>query len=109
MAAIDEASAALSTVESLGDASVPSNLLVVTVWTDLLAAARGYVESISGVDGPDSLSIDGRCVLCWQELDEDAKNRLRHFQELLERCGAEGKAKGAAAARRDGLGSLTGS
>ena len=99
MAAVDEASAALSTVESLGAASVPGNLLVGTVWTDLLAAARGYVESIGGVGGPDSLSIDGRCVLCWQELDEDAKNRLRHFQELLE--GAAQKARQKAMRRRD--------
>ena len=84
VAAVDEASSALSAVESLSDASVPDNLLVGTVWTDLLAAARRYIESLSGVGGPDSLSIDGRCVLCWQTLDEDAKNRLRHFQELLE-------------------------
>ena len=99
IAAIDEASAALSAVESIGDSSVPDNLLVGTVWTDLLAAARGYVESLSGVGRPDSLSIDGRCVLCWQELDEDAKNRLRHFQELLE--GAAQKARQKALRRRD--------
>ena len=99
IAAIDEASAALSAVESLSDASVPDNLLVGTVWTDLLAAARRYVASLSGVGGPDSLSIDGRCVLCWQTLDEDAKNRLRHFQELLE--GAAQKARQKALRRRD--------
>ena len=99
IAAVDEASAALSAVESLSDASVPDNLLVGTVWTDLLAAARRYVESLSGVGGPDSLSIDGRCVLCWQTLDEDARNRLRHFQELLE--GAVQKARHKALRRRD--------
>ena len=99
IAAIDEASAALSAVESLSDASVPDNLLVGTVWTDLLAAARRYVASLTGVGGPDSLSIDGRCVLCWQALDEDAKNRLRHFQELLE--GAAQKARQKALRRRD--------
>ena len=99
IAAIDEASAALSAVESLSAASVPDNLLVGTVWTDLLAAARRYVESLSGVGGPDSLSIDGRCVLCWQTLDEDARNRLRHFQELLE--GAVQKARHKALRRRD--------
>ena len=97
--AIDEASAALSAVESLSAASVPDNLLVGTVWTDVLAAARRYVESLSGVGGPDSLSIDGRCVLCWQTLDEDARNRLRHFQELLE--GAVQKARRKALRRRD--------
>ena len=99
IAAVDEATAALSAVESLSDASVPDNLLVGTVWTDLLAAARRYVESLSGVGGPDSLSIDGRCVLCWQTLDEDAKNRLRHFQELLE--GAAQKTRQKALRRRD--------
>ena len=99
IAAVDEASAALSAVESLSDAVVPDNFLVGTVWTDLLAAARRYVESLRGVDGPDSLSIDGRCVLCWQRLDEDAKNRLRHFQELLE--GAAQKARQQALRRRD--------
>ena len=101
IAAIDEASAALSAVESLSDAGIPENLLVGTVWTDLLAAARRYVESLSGVGGPDSLSIDGRCVLCWQTLDQDAKNRLRHFQELLE--GAAQKARQKALRRRDGM------
>ena len=99
IAAVDEASAALSAVESLSDASVPDNLLVGTVWTDLLAAAKRYVESLSGVGGPDSLSIDGRCVLCWQTLDEDARNRLRHFQELLE--GAVQKARHKALRQRD--------
>ena len=99
IAAIGEANAALRAVESLGDADVPDNLLAGTVWMDLLAAARSYVESLNRAGGYNSLSINGRCVLCWQELDEDAKNRLRHFQEVLE--GEAQKAKQKAERRRD--------
>ena len=99
MATIGDANAALRAVDSLGDADVPDNLLAGTIWMELLAAARSYVESLNQAGEYDSLSIDGRCVLCWQELDEDAKNRLRHFQEILE--GAAQKAKQKAERRRD--------
>ena len=99
MAAIVEANAALRAVGSLGDAGVPDDLLGGTVWMNLLAAAKSYVESLNRADGSGSFSINGRCVLCWQELDEDAKNRLRHFQEMLE--GAAQEAKQKAERRRD--------
>jgi hypothetical protein len=99
--AVSEAEAAASAVQSLGDAEVSAERLKGTVWDEMVRAAARYVGAIGTPSGGQGLSIDGRCALCWQELDDAAKLRLDRFQQHLE--GAAQKARRAAVARRDEL------
>lgn len=99
-----DAEAALSAARSLGDEAVSAERLTGSAWVDLVRAARRFVQAAHGSDegaAAAALSIDGRCALCWQELDESARSRLERFQRHLE--GAAQKAKEAAQSRYDGL------
>jgi ABC-type dipeptide/oligopeptide/nickel transport system ATPase subunit len=79
-----EAEKALKVVEAFADPSVPPDLVTGKVWLDLLAAATRYVESVNPkAYATDSMSVNGRCVLCWQRLDDSARNRVRHFHQHL--------------------------
>jgi energy-coupling factor transporter ATP-binding protein EcfA2 len=94
LAVASESDAALSAVRSLGDAEVSAERLKGTVWDEMVRAAVRYVRSFHATTGGQALSIDGRCVLCWQHLDDAAKQRLDRFQQHLE--GAAQKARQAA-------------
>jgi hypothetical protein len=81
-------------VQSLADDAVSSDRLKGNAWVELVRAAGRFVRSIHVTEAgaPAAvLSLDGRCALCWQELDEAARNRLVRFQLHLE--GAAQKAK----------------
>lgn len=55
------------------------------VWRELWAHAKDYSEEVAyvGSDYP-VLGDQARCVLCQQELGEEAKGRMRSFSEYLE-------------------------
>jgi energy-coupling factor transporter ATP-binding protein EcfA2 len=83
--ALAEAEAAVRAVQSLGDSSAPSDALNSRIWIDLMNAANTYVASIDQhKHTPGTMAVDGRCALCWQELDAPAKARLQRFKDHLD-------------------------
>lgn len=66
----------------------------------MVRTAARFVQSIDS-DSAGALPFDGRCPLCWQQLDRKAQARLQRFQNHLE--GATRKAKEEAARRREEL------
>ena len=69
---------------------------------ELLSAATQFVESAGhGAHVPGPLSIDGRCVLCWQDLDDNAKLRTQRFKLHLD--GAAVKTRKEAKKRLDDI------
>lgn len=83
LSVITDADIALNAIESLGDTSVSADRLRGPAWSELLSAAIRYVESLGVSGSAEPLSLDGRCVLCWQELDASAKLRVKRFQDHL--------------------------
>lgn len=75
-------------------------------WQELWEAARAYstAEAYPELDFPTS-GEDARCVLCQQELDEDAATRLRRFEAFVKdrTQQEEGAAKQALDRLRDDL------
>ncbi|MDR2407096.1 MAG: AAA family ATPase [Bacteroidales bacterium] len=54
-------------------------------WRQLWSAARAYSTTSAYVDKPfPNLEEKARCVLCHQELDEEAKNRLKSFDAFVQ-------------------------
>jgi hypothetical protein len=100
IAADVEADAALKAAQALGDDDVSSDRLTGNTWVDMVRTAARFVQSIDS-DSAAALSLDGRCPLCWQQLDGKAQARLQRFRNHLE--GAARKAKEEAARRREEL------
>ena len=53
-------------------------------WRQMLQYAREFALEIFPEGEPPPISTAGRCVLCQQELDDDASARLKAFDEYLE-------------------------
>ena len=53
-------------------------------WRALWEAAKNFSQAEAYCDHPFPVTNDGRCVLCHQELSEDAADRLRRFQEFMQ-------------------------
>lgn len=53
-------------------------------WRQMLKYAREFALEVFPDGEPPRISTAGRCVLCQQELDEDASARLKAFDEYLE-------------------------
>jgi hypothetical protein len=82
---LDEADAAVRAVHAFEDPEVRADFVQGRPWLELLSAAARYVKSLEGqadLSGP--MSLDGRCVLCWQHLGNEAKVRVQRFREHLE-------------------------
>ena len=78
------------------------------VWRALWEAARRYSEQQAYPDAPFPVTGDGaRCVLCQQELDAEAANRLARFEAFV-KDETKRKEELAAAAYRAALDELTG-
>ena len=78
------------------------------VWRALWEAARRYSEQQAYPDTPFPVTGDGaRCVLCQQELDAEAANRLARFEAFV-KDETKRKEELAAAAYRAALDELTG-
>ncbi len=95
--ALDEADAVLRAVQTVEDKAVRGEFVQGAPWLQLLAAAAQFVSALPAhtqVMAP--LSLDGRCVLCWQPLDDAAQKRMQRFQGHLE--GTAVKAQMSAAA-----------
>lgn len=100
--AVAEAETALRTLQALGDSNASAGLVKGQVWLELLRAANAYVESIAArAHSAGPLSVNGRCVLCWQELDDASAARGKRFKEHLD--GAAVTAWNAAQLRLDEL------
>ncbi|HMI89025.1 MAG TPA: AAA family ATPase [Polyangiaceae bacterium] len=98
---LSDAEAALGAARSIGDENVSSDRLKSNAWVELVRAAARFVQSVDGPTETAMLSLDGRCVLCWQRLDEQTRSRLDRFQRHVE--GAAQKAKEEAQRRYDEL------
>lgn len=62
-------------------------------WRQMLKYAREFALEVFPDGEPPPISTAGRCVLCYQELDDDASARLKAFDEYLEdRAAAEATA-----------------
>lgn len=79
--ALDDAERALHGAQDIGDDAVPSTVVSSSVWRDMILACLEYVESAS--EDSETLGVDGRCVLCWQELSKPALQRLDAFIEFI--------------------------
>lgn len=101
LAAEAEADTALNAAQELGDDDVSAERLKGNAWIDMVRTAARFVQSMDAEDGNGGLALDGRCPLCWQQLDEKAQARLRSFRQHLE--GAARKAKEKAARRCEEL------
>lgn len=100
--ALADANAALSDLRGMADRNVPSDAVVGRPWLDLLAAAARFVDSIDRhAHTIGSMSVDGKCPLCWQPLDDGAQGRLERFYRHLE--GAAVRSQREAAARLERL------
>ena len=78
------------------------------VWRALWEAARRYSEQQAYPDAPFPVTGDGaRCVLCQQELDAEAANRLARFEAFV-KDETKRKEELAVAAYRAALDELTG-
>ena len=53
-------------------------------WEQMLRYARDFALEVFPDGEPPQISTAGRCVLCQQELDDDASARLKAFDEYLE-------------------------
>jgi energy-coupling factor transporter ATP-binding protein EcfA2 len=54
-------------------------------WMQLWAAARAFSTTSAYIDKPfPNIEGKARCVLCHQELDEEAKNRLKSFETFVQ-------------------------
>ena len=95
-----EADAALKAAQALGDEDVSGDRLTGNAWVDMVRTAARFVLSIDS-NSAAGLSLDNRCPLCWQHLDDKAQARLQRFRNHLE--GATRKAKEEAARRREEL------
>lgn len=63
------------------------------VWQQMLKYARDFSLEVFPDIEPPPISTSGRCVLCQQELDEDAAARMKAFDEYLEdRAAADAEA-----------------
>lgn len=83
-AAVQDSRKALRATQLLGDVSVPADSLHADIWTEMLKAAAAFVASIDTNRAVAStLSVEGRCPLCWQTLDDAASGRVARFQEHL--------------------------
>lgn len=83
-AQFEDAEQALQDVERLADSDVPAEALRTSAWVELLRAATAFVRSIDSREAKkDEISIDGRCALCWQLLDDAAAARVARFQQHL--------------------------
>lgn len=51
-------------------------------WKDMWAAAVKFSQELS-LDSSDTIVIDGKCVLCQQEISEDAKERIEEFCKYM--------------------------
>lgn len=102
-AEVRDAESAVRASEALSDSSVSPHLVGGRIWLDLLRAAAAYVGSVSPAPttGASPLSIDDRCSLCWQLLDEAATTRLARFQQFME--GRAAKGRQAALEKRESL------
>ncbi len=100
IAADVEADAALKAAQALGDEDVSGDRLTGNAWVDMVRTAARFVQSLDS-DSAAAFSLDGRCPLCWQQLDGKAQARLQRFRNHLE--GAAREAKEEAARRRDEL------
>ena len=74
----EEAAAFLRTI---GDSETRADLLGTDPWRALLRSALDFVATAT--PGERSAAIEGRCSLCWQELDSDARRRLEGFVAYL--------------------------
>ncbi len=80
----------------IGDSTIQTDLIGGRVWLDLLEAAGKFVVSLDyTAESSTPLSVNGRCVLCWQDLDNAAATRLTKFQQHLEGTAAEAQQKAA--------------
>lgn len=77
------------------------------VWRELWSHAKGYSEKVAyvGMDYP-VLGDKARCVLCQQELGDEAKGRMLSFSEYLEGA-LETKAVAAEQAMTDAVADFT--
>ncbi|MGE3959256.1 MAG: AAA family ATPase [Vicinamibacterales bacterium] len=84
-ATLDNASAAVQAVQALHDDQARADFVQGRPWLELLTAATRYTDSLhsqAASRGP--MSLEDRCVLCWQPLTTEAQSRLQRFKEHLE-------------------------
>ena len=55
-----------------------------SLWISMYEAAQNFVEEIAHADHT-HLTVDNKCVLCQQTIDEKTKNRMKIFFEFFEK------------------------
>lgn len=68
-------------IRAIGDSVTRDDALGTELWRTFTRAAIAYVASVTGHQN--EMTIDGRCALCWQELDHGAEQRLQRFTAFL--------------------------
>jgi energy-coupling factor transporter ATP-binding protein EcfA2 len=71
---------------SLRQHAFPAGLLMGTgsdSWSQMWESARRFSEGSAYPDRPFPVTLDARCVLCQQDLDQDAAARLSHFEGFI--------------------------
>jgi hypothetical protein len=64
----------------------PAGLLMGTgsdSWSQMWEYARRFSEGSAYPDRPFPVTLDARCVLCQQDLHQDAADRLSHFEGFI--------------------------
>jgi len=81
---LEEATRAVEAVETVADPAVPADLSRGQVWLTLLHAASRFVEGVNQDEhAVGAMSVDGKCVLCWQPIHGESEARLDRFRQHL--------------------------
>ncbi len=78
---VSDGEAAAQTIRAIGDSGTRDDALGTEPWRTLAHAAISYVASATG--RTNELAIDGKCPLCWQELEPLAAQRVQRFITYL--------------------------
>jgi hypothetical protein len=78
---VRRAESGVQTIWAIGDSATRDDALGTDRWRMFTRAAIAYVASATGHQN--EMAIDGRCALCWQELDRGAEKRLQRFIAFL--------------------------
>ena len=67
---------------SILDPQVPTHAIGGDPWRRLISSAAAFVSESTTGQGP-TLAVNDQCALCWQPLDNDARERLTRFHDYL--------------------------
>lgn len=76
------AEAAAAVKAGILDAAMREDLMGTDPWRNVLAAAMAFAAQAGGA--VPTLTVDDKCSLCWQELDDEARGRVERFVQYME-------------------------